>query len=123
MSADRSIGMALKHNVFKGTSLEAEKGNAEPACSEKKYKGGGTTCCIPTCNSNTKKNPELSFYQIPTDKKLRKMWLHWIGRVNFTLFRKMWLHWIGRVNFTLSFTFVQSILWVVGRHVFTMFQL
>ncbi|CAB4009571.1 THAP domain-containing 11, partial [Paramuricea clavata] len=34
--------------------------------------------------SNTKRNPELSYYQIPTDKKLRKMWLHWIGRANFT---------------------------------------
>ena len=40
--------------------------------------------CIPTCSSNTKRNPELSFYHIPTDKKLRKMWLHWIGRNNFS---------------------------------------
>ena len=23
-------------------------------CSEKKRKGGGTSCCIPTCDSNTK---------------------------------------------------------------------
>jgi hypothetical protein len=28
-------------------------------------------------------NPELSFYQIPTDMKLRNMWLHWIGRASF----------------------------------------
>ena len=25
----------------------------------------------------------LSFYQIPTDMKLRNMWLHWIGRGSF----------------------------------------
>ena len=23
-------------------------------CSERKRKGGGTSCCIPTCDSNTK---------------------------------------------------------------------
>ena len=31
-----------------------------------------------------KKNRELSFYQIPTDTKLREVWLHWIGRESFT---------------------------------------
>lgn len=66
------------------TSLGADRREKRAACPERKYKGGGTTCCIPTCDSNTKRNPELSFYQIPTDKKLRKMWLHWIGRANFT---------------------------------------
>ena len=71
-----------------GTSTEADKNLAadlETTCSKKKQKGGGgTTCCIPTCDSNTKKNPELSFYQIPTDTKLRDRWLHWIGRESFT---------------------------------------
>ena len=57
----------------------------ETTCSKKKRKGGGgTTCCIPTCDSNTKKNRELSFYQIPTDTKLREVCLHWIGRESFT---------------------------------------
>ena len=71
-------------DIEPGTSLEADKSDTEAACSERKYKGAGTTCCIPTCGSNTKRNPELSFHQIPTDKKLRKMWLHWIERANFT---------------------------------------
>ena len=71
-------------DIEPGTSSEADKSNTENACSKRKYKGGGTTCCIPTCSSNTKRNPELSYYQIPTDIKLRKMWLHWIGRANFT---------------------------------------
>ena len=71
-------------DIEPGTSLEADKSNTEAACSKLKYKGDGTTCCIPTCGSNTKGNPKLSYYQIPTDKKLRKMWLHWIGRANFT---------------------------------------
>ena len=70
-----------------GTSIEADKNLAadlETTCSKKKQNGGGgTTCCIPKCDSNTKKNPELSFYQIPTDMKLRNMWLHWIGRASF----------------------------------------
>ena len=70
-----------------GTSIEADKNLAadlEATCSKKKQNGGGgTTCCIPKCDSNTKKNPEISFYQIPTDMKLRNMWLHWIGRASF----------------------------------------
>ena len=65
-----------------GTSTEADKNFAadlETTCSKKKQKGGGgTTCCIPTCDSNTKRNPELSFYQIPTDTELRNVWLHWL---------------------------------------------
>ena len=72
-----------------GTSMESDKelptlgGKGLTTCSERKRKGGGTSCCIPTCDSNTKRNPELSFYQFPTDRKLRKMWLHWVGRANF----------------------------------------
>ena len=67
-----------------GTSIKADKNLAvdvETTCSKKK--GGGGTTCIPKRDSNSKRNPELTFYQIPTDKKLRKMWLHWIGRANF----------------------------------------
>ena len=70
-------------DIEPNTSSEADKSDTAASYSERKYKGGGTTCCIPTCSSNTKRNPDLSFYRIPTDKKLRKMWLHWIGRANF----------------------------------------
>ncbi|XP_028407181.1 uncharacterized protein LOC114529570 [Dendronephthya gigantea] len=67
------------------TSSETDKSlTAEKECCKRKQKGGGgTTCCIPTCNSNAKRNPELSFYKIPSDKNVRKQWLHWIGRANF----------------------------------------
>ena len=47
-------------DIEPGTSLGADKSDTETACSEQKYKGGGTTCCIATCSSNTKRNPELS---------------------------------------------------------------
>ena len=68
------------------TSMEADKNIQHSSMLKNQYMGGGTTCCIPTCNSNTKRNPELSlvsYYKIPNDKKLRRMWLHWIGRANF----------------------------------------
>ncbi len=65
------------------TSLETDKNAEQALISKKQYNGGGTTCCILRCDSNTKRNPELSFYQIPSDIKLRKTWLHWIGRASF----------------------------------------
>jgi hypothetical protein len=44
-----------------GTSIKADKNLAadlETTCSKKKQNGGcGTTCCIPKCDGNTKKNP------------------------------------------------------------------
>ena len=36
---------------------------------------GGFTCCVPQCYNNFKRNKELSFYVIPKDNKLRKMWV------------------------------------------------
>ena len=86
-----------------GTSIEADKNLAadlETTCSKKKQNGGGgTTCCIPKCDSNTKKNPELSFYLIPTDMKLRNMWLHWIGRATMTRYMTPY----KKVNSLISF--------------------
>ena len=51
---------------------------------KKKRKCGGTCCCVPNCVSNSRKNPELSFYKFPKDPKLRKTWLHWVSRADFT---------------------------------------
>ena len=31
----------------------------------KNSKNGGVTCCVPPCYSNSKRNPELSYYVIP----------------------------------------------------------
>ena len=44
---------------------------------------GGTYCCVPFCDSNTKVNPGLSFHKFPNESKLRKTWLHWIDGVDF----------------------------------------
>ena len=52
------------------TSMEADKNIQHSSTLKNQYKGGGgTTCCIPTRSSNTKRNPELSYYKIPNDKK------------------------------------------------------
>ena len=44
---------------------------------------GGFTCCVPHCFNNSKKDKALSFYRIPKDKTLRKVWLHKISRKDF----------------------------------------
>ena len=49
---------------------------------------GGFTCSVPECFSNSKRNPELSFYNFPNGKsaekqELRKKWLHMISRKDF----------------------------------------
>lgn len=50
---------------------------------------GGYTCCVPGCSSNHKRNPELSFYSIPSgkseeSKELRKRWINLISRRDFS---------------------------------------
>ncbi len=32
-------------------------------------------CCIPQCESNNRKNPELSFHKIPNNPELKKKWV------------------------------------------------
>lgn len=44
---------------------------------------GGRTCCVPHCYNNSRRNPELSYYIIPKDVKLRKRWLSMISRKDF----------------------------------------
>ena len=42
---------------------------------------GGTTCCVPGCYNNTKEDAQrMSFYQIPLQGSVRKVWLNRIGR-------------------------------------------
>ena len=50
---------------------------------------GGYTCCVPGCSNNNERNPELSFYSIPSgkskeSKELRKRWLNLISRRDFS---------------------------------------
>ena len=40
--------------------------------SKNSKKDGGITCCVALCYSNSKRNPELSYYVIPKDSKLKK---------------------------------------------------
>ena len=40
--------------------------------SKNSKKGGGITCCVQLCYSNSKRNPELSYYVILKDSKLKK---------------------------------------------------
>jgi hypothetical protein len=35
-----------------------------------------TTCCAPLCQSDSVKNPELSFYEFPVDSSLKGIWLN-----------------------------------------------
>ena len=48
------------------------------------HSGGGFTCCVPGCFSNSKRDLTLSFYGFPKEKKLRSRWLHKISRKNFS---------------------------------------
>ena len=97
-------------DIEPGTSSEADKSDTAASCSERKYNGGGTTCCIPTCSSNTKRNPDLSFYRIPTDKKHSE-------RCGCTGLDELIF------NQTTITEFVPSILWVARGRVFTTYQL
>ena len=51
--------------------------------SSKKSKGGGITCCVLECYNNSKRDKTLSWYKLPSDKKLRKQWLAKISRKDF----------------------------------------
>ena len=37
-------------------------------------------CCIPQCDSNSRKNPEISFHKIPKNPELRKKWIRLLKR-------------------------------------------
>ena len=34
-----------------------------------------TQCCVPQCNNNSARNPELSFHKIPKNKNIKKKWV------------------------------------------------
>ena len=38
------------------------------------------SCCVKGCTNNIKKNPEYSYYALPSSGKRRKLWLATIGR-------------------------------------------
>ena len=61
-----------------------EINNTEPESGVKRlYNFGGITCCVPLCYNNNKRNNELSFYVIPSEKTLRQKWLNAISRMDF----------------------------------------
>ena len=49
----------------------------------KKALGGGYTCCVPGCYSNTKGDKELSFHKFPRDVSFREKWVNSIKRKDF----------------------------------------
>ena len=57
--------------------------NLSESVKSKTSAGGGFTYCVPLCYNNSKRNKDLSFYVIPKDNKLRKIWLSKISRKNF----------------------------------------
>ncbi|KAK3584875.1 hypothetical protein CHS0354_023460 [Potamilus streckersoni] len=38
------------------------------------------SCCVPGCNSNKRKNQDLKFYIIPSERSRRDRWLNAISR-------------------------------------------
>lgn len=45
--------------------------------------GGGFTCCVPGCFTNSKRDTHLSFYVFSKENNLRRRWLYTISRKNF----------------------------------------
>ena len=50
-----------------------------PSTSQGMHKKGArqwkTQCCVPQCNNNSTRNPELSFHKIPKNKDIKKKWV------------------------------------------------
>ena len=61
-------------NASSSTKPDQQLSLQEPEHVEKKIekKAGGTYCCVPFCDINTKRSPELSFRKFPAESKLRK---------------------------------------------------
>ena len=62
-----------------GTSTSLMEGtdklNADPSSLKwKRY------CCVPKCDNNNRKNPELSFHKIPKNPVLKKKWVQVLKR-------------------------------------------
>ena len=58
-------------------SLRAESEIPNEAPSHRMWK---RYCCVPKCNNNNRKNPELSFHKIPKNPKLKKKWMQVLKR-------------------------------------------
>ena len=58
-------------------SLEAGNNNMNAAPSSRLWK---RCCCVPKCDNNNRKNPELSFHKIPKNPELKKKWLRVLKR-------------------------------------------
>jgi hypothetical protein len=64
-------------------------GNKPLSSSSTSKRSGGFTCCVPGCFTNSKRNPEFSFYNFPSgkseeSKELRQKWIDLIFRENFS---------------------------------------
>ena len=79
-------------------------GNKPLSSSSTSKRSGGFTCCVPGCFTNSKRNPEFSFYNFPSgksekSKELRQKWIGLIARESFSStkgHRMCSLHFPGR---------------------------
>ena len=82
------IRVALKLSLYwkalmQQNGVNIDNSEENEVATSSKNKGGGYTCCVPLCYNNSKRNRDLSFYVIPSEKKLRKEWLRMISRKDF----------------------------------------
>ena len=47
------------------------------------------SCCIENCSNNSKSQPNLNFYILPSDKQQRRRWLQAVGRAEIDTNRKV----------------------------------
>jgi hypothetical protein len=85
-------------------SPRLSNGNKPLSSSSASKRSGGFTCCVPGCFTNSKRNPEFSFYNFPSgksekSKELRQKWIGLIARESFSStkgHRMCSLHFPGR---------------------------
>ncbi len=68
-------------DVAKPQAMNEENQTPELECSTvntpspRAFSYGGRTCCVPNCNNNSRRKPELSYHRMPKEPKLRKTWI------------------------------------------------
>ena len=74
----------MSSDIFNVDFTAQQTENLSETVKSKTSAAGGFICCVRLCYNNSKRNKDLSFYVIPKDNKLRKIWLSKISRKNFT---------------------------------------
>ena len=53
-------------------------------------------CCIPQCENNNIKNPEMSFHKLPKNPEMRKKWIRLLKRKPWSQSPSMLIGFCGR---------------------------